>query len=149
MLHSGVFVHFELSSIVFSPHKHFQERKISDVWVIMMGQLANKATGDAYVVSVEKLLPSNLQSVQKAVDNPEEEQMVREEEKDVSWSDEVRKAGEQMEAKGEETWRGDGVPMLGVEREVMNSGESSIDVGPVRAVMRVASHFGTPNHYSM
>ena len=70
-----MFVHFELSSILegvdvkiryfihfaaeiaytkevtvmLSLHVHFQEREISDVWVIMM-QLATKATGDAYVV---------------------------------------------------------------------------------------------------
>ena len=75
--------------------------------------------------------------------------MVREEEKDVSWSEEVRKAGEQMAEKGEEVRGGDGVQMLGVERDVMDNGESKIDVGRVRPVMRVAGRFGTPNHCSM
>ena len=131
-------------TVVLSLHVHFQERKMSGVWVIMMVQLANEAMGDAYVVSVEKLLELNLQSVQKTVDKPREVQVVREEEKDVSWSEEVRKAGEQMAAKGEEVERGDGVRMLGVERGVMVSGEPKIDVGRVRAVMRVAGRFGTP-----
>ena len=128
---------------------HFQERKISDVWVITMVQLANKAMGDVYGVSAEELLHSNLQSVQETVDEPQEEQMLREEEKDASWSDDVREAGEQMAAKGEEVWRGDGVRLLGVEREVMESGESKIDEGRVRAVMRVAGRFGTPDLCSM
>ena len=172
MLHTHVFVYFELSSgvdvkiryricfaaeivcikevtIMLSLHMHFQERKISDVWVMVMVQLANKAMGDAYGVSVEELLHSNLQSVQESVDKPQEEQMLREEEKDASWSDEVWEAGEQMAAKGEEVWRGDGVRMLEVEREVMDSGELKIEEGRVRAVMRVAGRFGTPNHCSM
>ena len=157
MLHTGAFVYFELSSILkevdvkiryliyfaaeiicikevtvlLSLHMHFQGRKISDVRVIMMVQLANKAMGDAYGVSVEELLHSNLQSVQKRVDKPQEEQMLREEEKDASWSNEVRKAGEQMAAKGEEVRRGDGVRLLGVEREVMESGEGSDEGDPV------------------
>lgn len=108
---------------VLSLHMHFRKRKVSDVWVLMMVQLANKAMGDAYGLSVEELLHSNLQSVQKTAVKPQVERMLREDEKDALRSDEVWKAGEQMVAKG------DGVRLLGVEREVMDSGESKIDEG--------------------
>ena len=89
----------------------------------MVVQLANKAMGDAYGVPVENFLHSNIQSVQTHVDTPQEEQMLKEGEKDVVLSDNVFKAGEQLATNGEKVWQGDQLRMLGLEREVLESGE--------------------------
>lgn len=90
----------------------------------MVVQLANKAMGDAYCVPVEKLLHSNVQSVQTGLDTLQEKQMLKEGEKDRVLSDEVHKAGEELATDGEKVWQGDQLRMLGLEQEVIETDES-------------------------